>query len=323
MTQAKREQVMVGLFVLVAVVLLVGTVFAVGGISGHQVKTYHTYFAFAGGVDAGTAVRYSGGPTVGRVEKMRIDPLDPSRIEMTFSVNADLPVKMDSHVKIMALTPLGDNHVEVLPGSPNSAEAPSGTLLPSDPYVDLNSVLAQVQNVAPQAQQLIGNLNDRVVELKVTLARVNDLLNDQNRSNLSAVIAQSRGMIEEDRPELKSTLVHLNDVSVRLQPVLDDLEKTSAQANQTLAHVDALIGEDRPDIHAAILQLRQSLANVITLTGQLNQTADVNSQNIDELLENFRDVSENLKEITDTIKARPYLLIRSSPPPEHKPGDQH
>jgi phospholipid/cholesterol/gamma-HCH transport system substrate-binding protein len=110
---------------------------------------------------------------------------------------------------------------------------------------------------------------------------------------------------------------------VRLQPVLDDLEKTSAQANQTLAHVDALIGEDRPDIHAAILQLRQSLANVITLTGQLNQTADVNSQNIDELLENFRDVSENLKEITDTIKARPYLLIRSSPPPEHKPGDQH
>ena len=54
MTQAKREQVMVGLFVLVAAALLVGTVFAVGGISGRQVKTYHAYFPFAGGVEPGT-----------------------------------------------------------------------------------------------------------------------------------------------------------------------------------------------------------------------------------------------------------------------------
>jgi ABC-type transporter Mla subunit MlaD len=63
---------MVGLFVLVAAALLVGTVFAVGGISGRQVKTYRAYFTFAGGVESGTEVRYSGGPKVGRVEKMRI-----------------------------------------------------------------------------------------------------------------------------------------------------------------------------------------------------------------------------------------------------------
>jgi len=36
---------------------------------------------------------------------------------------------------------------------------------------------------APQAQQLLASLNDRTVELKVTIARVNDLLNDSNRAN--------------------------------------------------------------------------------------------------------------------------------------------
>ena len=321
MTQAKSEQVMVGLFVLVAAALLVGTVFVVGGISGRQVKTYRTYFAFAGGVEPGTAVRYSGGPKVGRVEKMRIDPQDPSRIELTFSVDADLPVKMDSRVKIMAMTPLGDNHVEVLPGTSGSADAPTGTRLPSDAYVDLNSLMAQVQDITPQAQQLLKSLNDRVVELKVTLGRVDDLLGAQNQSNLSAVLAESRGLIQENRPQLKSTLEHLNTVSARLQPVLDDLQKTSATANQALDHVDAMIGEDRPDLHQAVQELRQSLATVVNLTGRLDQTVDVNSENIDEVLHNLSDVTENLKEITDTIKARPYLLIRSSPPPEHKPGD--
>jgi phospholipid/cholesterol/gamma-HCH transport system substrate-binding protein len=321
MTQAKREQVMVGLFVLVAAALLVGAVFAVGGLSSRQVKTYRAYFAFAGGVESGTEVRYSGGPKVGRVEKMRIDPQDPSRIEMTFSVDLDLPVKMDSRVKIMSMTPLGDNHVEMVPGTPGSADAPTGTRLPSEAYVDLNSLMAQIQDITPQARQLLKTLDDRVVELKVTVSRVNDLLSAQNRSNLSAVLADSHGLIQENRPQLKSTLGHLNDVSGQLQPVLDDLRKTSATANQALEHVDALIGEDRPDIHQALLELRQSLATAVSLTGRLDQTVDVNSENIDEALDNLRDVTENLKEITDTLKARPYLLIRSSPPPEHKPGD--
>ena len=93
MTQSKREQAMVGLFVLIAGALLVGTIFALGGLSSRQVKTYHAYFPFAGGVEPGTAVRYSGGPKVGRVEKSGIDPQDPSRIDVTFSVDADLPLK--------------------------------------------------------------------------------------------------------------------------------------------------------------------------------------------------------------------------------------
>jgi phospholipid/cholesterol/gamma-HCH transport system substrate-binding protein len=220
----------------------------------------------------------------------------------------------------MSMTPLGDNHVEILPGTAESAFAPTGSLLPSDAYVDLNSLMIQVRDITPQAQQLIKSLNDRAIELKITLGRVNDLMSPQNRSNLSAILSDSRGMIQENRPQLKSTLEHLNQVSGRLQPVLDDLRKTSAQANQTLDHVDAMIGENRPDIRQAVLDLRQSLATVTSLTGRLDQTVDVNSENIDEALDNLRDVTENLKELTDTIKARPYLLIRSSPQPEHKPG---
>jgi len=47
----------------------------------------------------------------------------------------------------------------------------------------------------------------------------------------------------------------------------------------------------------------------------------VHSENIDEMLDNLRAVSDNLKEFTDTIKTKPYTLIRSSTPPEHKPGE--
>ena len=121
---------------------------------------------------------------------------------------------------------------------------------------------------------------------------------------------------------VKSTLGHLNASSEKLGPLLDDLRKTSAQANQTLDHVDAMIGENRADVRKAVLELRRSLNNVTSLTSRLDQTLDVNSDNIDALLDNFRQVSENLKEFTETIKTRPYTLIRSSNPREHKTGDQ-
>lgn len=317
---SKREQVMVGVFVLVAGALLVATVFALSGAFGGPAKTYRAYFPFAGGLEPGATVRYAGGPKVGRVEKLELDPRNPSNVEITFSVKTDLPVKTDSRVKIMSMSPLGDNHLEILPGSEKAAFASAGALLPSDPYVDFNALTQKINDIAPQAQQLLVTLNGRATELQETLARVNDMLNNTNRANLAATLAETRGMISENRPQVKSAVQNLNSASQKLQPLLDDLRKTSAQANEALSHVDSLIGENRQDIHQAILDLRRSLVTVNDLTGRLDQTMDVNSENIDELLDNLRHVSENLKEFTRTIKTRPYTLIRSSNPPEHKTG---
>ena len=317
---SKREQVMVGFFVLVAGALLVATVFALSGAFGGAAKTYRAYFPFAGGLEPGATVRYAGGPKVGRVERLQLDPKDPSHIEITFSVRTDLPVKTDSHVKIMSISPLGDNHLEILPGSERAALAAQDAFLPSEPYIDFNALTQKINDIAPQAQQLLSTLNGRATELQQTLARVNDLLSNTNRANIAATLADTRGMIAENRPQVKSAVQNLNSATQKLQPLLDDLRKTSAQANEALGHVDSLIGENRQDIHQAILDLRRSLVTVNDLTGRLDQTVEVNSENIDELLDNLRHVSENLKEFTRTIKTKPYTLIRSSNPPEHKTG---
>jgi len=319
--QAKREQAFVGMFVLVAAGVLVATVFAISGAFGRSTKTFHAFFPFAGGLESGATVRYSGGPKVGRVERLRIDPQNPARIEIVFTVQSELPVKNDSHVKIMSMSPLGDNHLEVLPGTAKAGSAPDGSFLTAENYVDFNALTQQINDIAPRAQQLLQTLNDRATELKVTVERVNDVLSTQNRANLSATLANTRGMIEENRPVVRSTLQHVNSVSEKLEPLLQDFRKTSQEANKALDHIDAVIGENRADVRQAVVELRRSLTNMTDLTAHLNQTLDVNSENIDELLDNFRHVSENLKEFTATIKARPYTLIRSTSPREHKPGE--
>ena len=189
-------------------------------------------------------------------KRCSIDPDNPALIDVTFSVQRGVPVKTDSHVKIASLSALGDNHLEIVPGSNHAALAPAGSLLAADPYTDFNALTDKLNAIAPDAQRLLVSLNDRVSELKETISRVNDLLNDQNRANLAGTLAGVNGMISENRAPVKSIVKNLDATSQNIGPLLDDLRKTSDEANLTLTHIDALVGQNRPDIHEAIIELR-------------------------------------------------------------------
>jgi phospholipid/cholesterol/gamma-HCH transport system substrate-binding protein len=320
--EARREQVFVGLFVIIAAALLVATVFSLTGVLASATKTYNAKFANAAGLEPGTTVRYAGGPKVGRVEKLQIDPTNPALMDMTFSVKSDVPVKTDSHVAILSFSPLGDNHLEIKSGSQAAPRATDGAWLPADPYVGFNDLTQQINSLAPQARELLANLNERVTQLRVTLDRVNDVLNDKNRENLSASVAELRGILTENRPQIKSTINNVNQASAKISPLLDQLHNTIDQANVTLKKVDSLVGENRDDIRASVIKLRESLENVAELSAHLQRMLDDNDFNIDELLNNLRIVSENLKQFTDTIKTRPSSLINPGSPRDRKPGDK-
>lgn len=318
--ESKREQALVGLFTLVAAALLVTIVFLLSGTFGSGTVTYRAYFKNAGGLSPGAEVRYAGGPPVGRVEKVVSDPTNSTRMQVDFAVEPSVPVKTDSVAEITSVSPLGDNFLGIIPGTLDAPRAQKGAVLKSMEYTSLADVAATISQLGPQANVLIANLNDRVVALKVTMDRVNDLLNDRNRENISGSLANLNGMLAENRTNIRSTLNNISASSAKLGPLIDDFHKTANQANDTLAHVDAMIGEDRPDLKKAIADLRQSLSTVESLTDQLNNTLGANTENLDEIVDNLRHITENMNEFTETIKTRPYTLIRASGLKPHEPG---
>src|SRR5580700_448934 len=113
---SKREQIWVGLFVLIASGLLIGTVLAVSGAFAGGDIPYHSYFKSAAGLVPGATVRF-GGMKAGRVEGVRVDPQDSTRMEIDFSVARNVPVKTDSIAKITSLGPLDENYVELGTGT--------------------------------------------------------------------------------------------------------------------------------------------------------------------------------------------------------------
>jgi len=318
---SKREQAWVGLFVLIAAALLIGTVLAVAGTFSVSGVSHRAYFKSAGGLLPGATVRYAG-MKAGRVESVRVDPQDSTRIEVAFTVGHAIPVKTDSVAKITSLGPLDENYVEVGTGTKDAPLAPPGSEIKSVPTVGIADLGDMIGNLAPVAQQVLQNLNQRLTELQVTVARVNDLLNDRNRTNVSEGLGTLNAMLAEDRPKVSATLANVQTASAKIIPLLDDLKRTMKEANDALSHVDSVVLENRQDVRTAVVELKQTLLSASSLMEQLKNTMDRNTDNIDEILVNLRITTENAKQLTEVLKTRPSVLIRGDTVTDRKPGEK-
>jgi phospholipid/cholesterol/gamma-HCH transport system substrate-binding protein len=318
---SKREQAWVGLFVLIAAALLIGTVLAVAGTFSVSGVSHRAYFKSAGGLLPGATVRYAG-MKAGRVESVRVDPQDSTRIEVAFTVGHAIPVKTDSVAKITSLGPLDENYVEVGTGTKDAPLAPPGSEIKSVPTVGIADLGDMIGNLAPVAQQVLQNLNQRLTELQVTVARVNDLLNDRNRTNVSEGLGTLNAMLAEDRPKVSATLTNVQTASAKIIPLLDDLKRTMKEANDALSHVDSVVLENRQDVRTAVVELKQTLLSASSLMEQLKNTMDRNTDNIDEILVNLRITTENAKQLTEALKTRPSVLIRGDTVKDRKPGEK-
>jgi phospholipid/cholesterol/gamma-HCH transport system substrate-binding protein len=335
--EGTRERALVGLFVVLAAALLFGSVLAISGGMGGAGVEHRAYFKYSGGVQAGAPVRF-GGMMVGKVNRVRVDPANTTRIEIDFVIDRATPVKTDSVAKITTLGPLSDNYIEISTGGERSPSLAPGADIPSTEMFGLPQLGESIQAMLPDVQHALLKVNTSLDGLQVTLARANDLLNDRNRATIAHSLATADRMLAETRPKLNASLDNVNmllgdvqpkvsasltnvqEVTAKLLPLLDDIKKVSAQANVTLSHVDATLMENRSDVRTTVVNLRDALAKSTVLLGHLNRTLDQNSDNIDELLENVRISTQNLKELTETLRSQPASLIRGAHAEDRQPG---
>src|SRR6202158_1605336 len=212
-----RERTLVGLFVLIAGGLLLGTMIVISGGLGGATVSHRAYFKFAGGVQPGAPVRY-GGMLVGKVQRVRVDPANSTRIEIDIAVRRDAPPKTDSVAKISPLAPLTDNYIEITTGSQRAALAQPDSVLLSAEAFGLPQLGDAAQALLPDVQRALQKVNQNLDGLQVTLSRANDLLNDHNRARIAGTLNGVDRMVAEVRPKANESLDNLNGMLTDTRP---------------------------------------------------------------------------------------------------------
>lgn len=310
------EQAKVGLLVVVALGVLLATVFYMLnlGVSG-QYAQYKTYLKFAGGLEPGAPVRF-GGLKVGRVKTLRVASHDPSLIEIELAVRRDVPVRSDSVAAIAQLGLLGENYIEIQPGR-SSARIPAGGTIPAAEIQDLNALLRRMNAVMELAEPLLTdlrqNLNKVSADLEKVIANVNQLTGEGNQAHLAGVLRQTDEMLAANRPRIDSTAANLQTASAKFDPLLTDLRNTTARIEKLTSSLNGVVDENRGQLQQSIAQLSKTLDTTHQLVQQLDHIAATNSGNLGEVLDNLRATSENLKEFSETVAQHPFLLLRGAP----------
>lgn len=320
----REEEIKVGALAVVAIVLFLTALVFVGGVNLLRKKRveYTTYFRFAGGVEPGSFVRF-GGLKVGTVSHVEIDPRDTTRVRVRLSVHEGTPVRVNSSARISTLGFLGENYVEISPGTRDAALLPPGREIPATEIVQLADVFNNVNNVTVNANRLVNDLNDQFLILADKTGRLiddlNAVVNEENRQRIESALANLDLMIAETRPRLNRALEGIETASTKLGPTLDNANATISETRTMVGNINSVVEENREEIRKVLLELRQSLERARLLMANMDSTLVDNRANLDETLENIRVASQNLEQFTDTIKRRPFSLVRIKAEKDREP----
>ena len=296
----KSIEVKIGAFVVACAFLLAATVYYVSGSQRGKQVPYRTYLRYAGGLEPGTGVLF-GGISVGKVTSVRPDPADPTRIEISLAVKQGTPLNARSMAKLGSVSLMSSPVVSITTGSNDAARLAPGAVIPSQESVSVDELQRKIVALADSAQNTLASLkidlNNVTGDARRVLGNLNHVTGRANQEHVAAILSNA------DRVAAQ--------LSSKMGPTIDNV-------NTTVSNADGTISGIRDPLQADLAELRKTLDATHNLVGNLQSLLSTNSQNITYSLENIRATTDNLNDLTQSVKERPWSLIRIKQPEDRK-----
>jgi phospholipid/cholesterol/gamma-HCH transport system substrate-binding protein len=312
----------VGAFVLASIAILCATIYGVGNVEfGATRVPYTTYLRQAGGLMPGTEVLF-GGIAVGRITTVKPDPTDPTRIEIVFEVKEGTQLNGKSVAKLGSVSLMSRAVLSISTGSNDAPRLPPRSTIASEESLSLDDLQRKIVTVANSAESLMSSVQSSVagitVDARQLLANLNQITGDPNQKRVASILAQAdtmvagmSGKVGHISEQILKLTDNANGVVGKMGPVVDNVNATLSNANETISVV-------RDPLVADLTDLQKTLAESRELISDLRAVVHTNDQNISVAVENVRIATENLSDLTQSVKERPWSLIRVKQPADRK-----
>jgi len=283
---------LVGAFVLIlGAVLIAGVLWLASG--GSLQKKYDLYLAIVdesvAGLNLNAPVKYNG-VDVGKVQEIRLDPVNPERVNLLFAIERGTPIKEDTVavLKIQGLT--GIAYVE-LSGGARDAPLLRATAGSNYPVIRTKpSLSARLENV----------LTTVLAKLDSTSNNLNALLSDENRAAFTSAladiatvahtIAARKDALDAGIANAARTFENASRATAQAGPVIDrigrsaeavekmgnEVARTSAGAGKTVDSVGAGVERFAAETLPALERLLGEMSVLTTSLRRLSEQTERN-----------------------------------------------
>ena len=298
----------VGAFVLSCFAVLAFTVIYLlnAQFSGGTVP-YRTYLRYAGGLEPGASVLF-GGINVGRVAAVRPWTTDPTRIEILLEVKKGTPLNEKSVAKLGFVSVMNSAALSITTGSNEAKRLPADSTIASQEAASLDEIAGKLATVADSANTLIaqaqGELNDISGNVNHLLANLDGMTGPRNQRKVQAILDNIDGFVAEERP--------------KLDRLTDQLAKVTQHADDTIQNVNGTVTDLRDPARKDLTEMQAALEQARGLLQSVQTIVRANDYKIDDTLENLRDATDNLNQFTNSLKQRPWSLVRVKQPEDRQ-----
>jgi phospholipid/cholesterol/gamma-HCH transport system substrate-binding protein len=298
-TEAKVGAFVLGCFSVLALTVI----YLINAQLGAHTVPYRTYLRYAGGLEPGTSVLF-GGINVGKVKAVQPAPSDPSRIEILLDVKENTPLNEKSVAKLGLLSVMSGSALSITTGSNDAKRLIPGSTIPSQEAASLDEITGKLTIVADNANGLItemrGELTGISGDARALLANLNSVTGPPNQRKIRDLLDNVDAMIATERP--------------KIDRLTDQLNALSQHADETIQNVNGTVSQVREPALQDLAELQKTLLETKRLLADMQVLVKANDYKIDDTIENLRTATENLDELTESVKQRPWSLIRIKQP---------
>lgn len=271
----KAQKIRLGIFLAIGSFLLILFIGAVAGSRLIQRRDIY-YIEFAdysiSGMQVGGSVNFSG-IKIGRVDAIKIDPDDVSKIILTISVQAGTPIKVDAEAVLTAVGITGLKAVEIRGGTNQAKTLKPGSFIKSGTSM-LDDITDRAVSIAEKIDEIATNISA--------------MTGEENQKNIAAILEQTSLLLEATRTNISTTLESLNRISANVADITDsaggNLDKLTDNMTKNMDELTRTTTKNIDDLGSAstasIVSLSKQLnSDIATLSANLNQSiTDINSQ---------------------------------------------
>lgn len=306
-TEAKVGAFVLGCFAILSFTLI----YLINAQFAGDTVPYRTYLRYAGGLEPGASVLF-GGITTGKVTAVRPWKEDPTRIEILVEVKQGTPLNEKSIAKLGLTSIMNSASLSITTGSNDAKRLPPGSMIPSREAASLDEIADKMAAVADNANNLIvqvqGELQGISGDARSLLANLNTVTGPPNQRRVQAVLDNVNSLLENEAP--------------KIDRLSDRLLVLSQHADETIQNVNGTVTDMRDPIRKDLADLQSTLERAKALLSDMQVVVRANNGKIDDTVENLRVATDNLDQLTDSLKQRPWSLIRIKQPKERQVPQQ-
>jgi len=293
----RPQEIKAGIMVVLSFIILIVFLVAISGLDLFKsTKQYLARFNYISGLEVGSLVRY-GGMEVGKIENMRISENNNSQIEFVLEVDNNVPVKTNSKATIASIGLMGEFHINISTGHPDSSLVPAGSLL-------------NCEDVPPlmQLMEPIGEIADQIKE---TLSTVRQILGKDNQDELHSIFVNLNKLLGENQKNVNILIKNLSEVIL-------NFNRMSTKVDRLLTSNEENISNSVTHLEETLVRTKKLMKNIDKMMVDLDHVVLTKGNDINEIMKNLSRTTNNLEEFSRSIKEQPWQLIRKSAPKERK-----